>query len=490
MVGADSTPSTRSAQHRRGSVGAMEDMPWQADACSLVEEFRSGRRSPLEELQASFAAIESSELNAFSHTDRDHAERAARTADVSLPFGGVPIGVKELDHVLGWPDTEACVVFADNIATHTSLMVERIRDLGGAVLAGQTTASEFGGVNVTRTVLHGSTHNPWQQGRTPGGSSGGSAAAVAGGIITLATGGDGGGSIRIPAGFTGLVGLKATFGRIPLGPRRENGNYTVTTGCLARSVRDTARWFDVCNGHDPRDQFSLPRVEDWETGLGSHGNALRGARVTLAPDWGGAVVSPAMWAVLAEHAEHLIATAGLARTDHVDTSLPSMGAAWSISGMISIATSLGDAWPGCAGVLTPEMRYGLETSPGRYGIEARAKIERRRMELNEAMAAIFHPTTGVDFVLTASNPDVAFDADGPLPHSFGGEHAGAGNNGKLTFPANLHGNPAISVPAGTVDGLPIGLQIVGRHFSEPLLLDLALAMERSRPWPLVAPSPS
>jgi len=155
----------------------MGDTPWTGDACSLVEEFRAGRRSPLEELQSSYAAIDASELNAFGYLAREEAETAARSADVSLPFGGVPIGVKELDQVEGWPDTEACVVFADRIARHTSFMVDRLRRRGGAVTVGQTTASEFGGVNVTRTVLHGATHNPWQQGRTPGGSSGGSAAA-------------------------------------------------------------------------------------------------------------------------------------------------------------------------------------------------------------------------------------------------------------------------------------------------------------------------
>lgn len=101
------------------------------------------------------------------------------------------------------------------------------------------------------------------------------------------------------------------------------------------------------------------------------------------------------------------------------------------------------------------------------------------------MARIFDTASGgVDFVMTASNPDVAFAADGPLPGVFGGVEAGAGNNGKLTFPANLHGNPAISVPAGQVDGLPIGLQIVGPHFTEELLLELALTVERERPWPL------
>ena len=465
----------------------MTDQPWQGDACSLVEEFRAGRRSPLEELRATYAAIEGSSLNAFCYLPREQAEEAARRADVSLPFGGVPIGVKELDQVEGWPDTEACVVFADRVATHTSMMVERMRDRGGAVLAGQTTASEFGGVNVTRTVIHGATHSPWQQGRTPGGSSGGSAAAVSGGLVTIATGGDGGGSIRIPAGFTGLVGLKATYGRIPRGPRLQNGNYTTVVGCMARSVRDTARWFDVCNGHDPRDQFSLPRVEGWEAGLGSFIPSLRGARVAFVPDWGGAVVSPAMWEVLLDTADVLVQSVGMHRVDQLDTSLPSMGAAWSISGMIAIEAELGEAWPACADVLTPEMRSGLEVAPQRYSAAARAKIESRRMELNERMAAIFDPADGVDFVITASNPDVSFDAEGPLPASFGGIVAGAGNNGRLTFPANLHGNAAISVPAGTVDGLPVGLQIVGRHFSEQALLDLALVLERERPWPLVAP---
>lgn len=465
----------------------MSSDTWQGDAVGLVEAFRSGERLPSEELDAVFAAVDRSDLNAVCFEDRDAARAAAAAADVSLPFGGVPIGVKELTPVAGWPDTEASMPLRDKVAEHTATMVQRIVDRGGAVLAGQTTASEFGGVNLTRTELHGATHNPWQLGKTPGGSSGGSAAAVAGGLYPIATGGDGGGSIRIPAGFTGLVGLKGTFGRIPLGPHAEYGNLTVSTGCMARSVRDTARWFDVTNGHDPRDPLSLPRVDGWEAGLGSHLSSLSGARVAVVDNWGDAVVSPIMWELLDEAAGALVADVGMRRVDDVDTHVPRMGGAWSISGMISIAAQLGERWPDCADTLTPEIRYGLDATAGKYDATSRARIERRRTEVNEAMARIFDPADGVDFVITAVNPDVAFDAEGPLPSMFGGVEGGAANNGRLTFPANLHGNPAISVPAGQLDGLPIGLQIVGRHFSEPLLLDLALAMERNRPWPLVAP---
>jgi len=465
----------------------MGDTPWQGDACSLVEEFRAGRRTPLEELQATYAAIDASTLNAFCYLPREQAEAAAKAADVTKPFGGVPIGVKELDQVEGWPDTHASVPLKDQVAGHTGTMVRRIRDDGGAVLVGLTTASEFGGVNVTRTKLHGTTHSPWQHGKTPGGSSGGSAAAVSGGLVTLGTAGDGGGSIRIPAGFTGMVGLKATIGRIPRGPKAQYGNLTVTIGCISRSVRDTARWFDVANGFDARDPLSMPRETGWEAQLGTHLASLRGAKVAFAPTWGNATVSPVMWELLEEAGVQLADTCGMRRIDGVDVVMPRMGAAWSLSGTIEIEAQLADHWPACADDLTPEIRFGMQMSAGKYDAAARAKIERRRVEVNEAMARIFDPVDGVDFIIAATNPDVSFDADGPLPGVFGGIDAGPGNNGRLTFPANLHGNPAISIPAGTLDGLPIGLQVVGRHFSEQQLLDLALTVERTRPWPLVAP---
>ena len=461
----------------------MTNTPWLGDACSLVEEFRAGRRSPREEMQATLEAVKNSKLNAVSFVDEEGALERASRADISLPFGGIPMGVKELDNVTGWPATEASVPFADRKATYTGTMVTRLIERGGATHFGLTTASEFGGVNVTRTVLNGVTRNPWNLERTPGGSSGGGAAGVAGGLFALGTGGDGGGSIRIPAGFNGLVGLKSTYGRIPRGPHAEYGNLTVTIGGMTRSVRDTARWFDICNGHDASDPLSLPKVSGWEAGLGS--TPVAGLKVAIVQDWGGAVVSPAMWNVLLEAADHLVASAKLRRIDGVNTELPRMAAAWSISGMIEIASALGDMWPACADDLTPEMRMGLQLTDGRYNAAERAKIEARRTAVNMRMAEIFQQ---VDIVIAASNPDVAFIAEGPLPNTFGGVKAGAGNNGLLTFPCNLHGNPGISVPAGTVDGLPVGLQIIGPHFSEQVLLELAHVLERERPWPLTAPS--
>ncbi|MEY2460575.1 MAG: aspartyl-tRNA(Asn)/glutamyl-tRNA(Gln) amidotransferase subunit, partial [Acidimicrobiaceae bacterium] len=213
----------------------METTPWLDDACSLVDAFRSGDRNPVDELEACLSAIEASELNAFCHLDADVARARAATADVQLPFGGVPVAVKELEPVDGWPYTEASLVFADRVADHDSTQIERLRG-GGANLFGQTTASEFGGLNVSVTKLHGVTRNPWDKTRTTGGSSAGSAAAVAGGLVPIASGGDGGGSIRIPAGFNGLFGMKGTAGRIPRGPDVLIGPLTVVVGCLARSV--------------------------------------------------------------------------------------------------------------------------------------------------------------------------------------------------------------------------------------------------------------
>ncbi len=458
------------------------------DACSLVDAFRTGTISPTEALEGSLGAVKASKLNAVCFVDEERAREAAASADVNLPLGGVPIGVKELDPVKGWPQTEASLVFKDRIAEYDGTMTARLR-AAGAVLAAQTTASEFGGINCTYTRLHGATSNPYDLERTPGGSSGGSAASVSGGLFPLCTGGDGGGSIRIPAGFTGLFGLKSTFGRIPKGPRTEIEPLTAVLGCVSRSVRDTARWFDACNGYDEYDPFSLPRVSGWEAGLGKQ--EVRGRRVAVSIDLGAAVVASAVREKVEEAADLLVKDAGLERVD-VPIELPRGGLEWAMAGTASLLVGLGDLYPACEPELTPEIMLAANIATNHFTIETAKNIEAFRRQVIVAVADVFEQ---VDFVICATNPDVAFGAQGPMPTTIDGRdliselgfEAALGNNGALTIPANTTGNPAVAIPVGLVDGLPVSMQVIGRRHAEQLLLDLARVVELERPWPLVAP---
>lgn len=453
---------------------------WQGDACSLIEAFRSGERTPVEEMEATLEAIERSSLNAFSFVDREKAIDQAKRADVSLPFGGLPLGVKELESVSGWPDTEASLVFKDRIADHDSTLIERLR-ASGANLVGLTTASEFGGLNVSISRLNGITGNPWNQSRTAGGSSAGSASAVAGGVITLATGGDGGGSIRIPAGFNGLLGMKGTAGRIPRGPFTQIAPLTVVLGCLSRSVRDTARYFDVCAGYDIRDPYSLPRIEGWEQNLGSYD--LRGKKAVIAPTLGSAEVLPEVEQMVIEAGELLAKDAGLDLVD-VKVNLPGLGLEWVLSNMSQLLVDLGELWPDCEEDMTKEMAFGVRFSLENFNLEMAAQVEKNRTEANETMAAIFDE---VDFIIGATNPDVAYPAEVTLNTMVGERMVGPENNGALTIPANIVGTPAVSIPIGTHNDLPVGMQVIARHHEDALLLDLAQIVEQERPWPLVAP---
>jgi aspartyl-tRNA(Asn)/glutamyl-tRNA(Gln) amidotransferase subunit A len=495
--------------------------PWSGDACGLVDAFRSGERSPLEELDATLARIEASDLNAFSFVDAERARSIATAADVTLPFGGVPTGIKELEQLAGWPDTEASIVYADRIADHTSVHIDRLL-AGGAVPVGLTTASEFGGLNVSVTKLNGVTHNPWQRGRSAGGSSGGSAAAVAGGLVSLATGGDGGGSIRIPAGYTGLLGMKGTFGRIPRSPNAYSRPNTVVLGNLARSVRDAARYFDVCGGFESRDPTSLPKHPGFEPGLGDVD--LRGLKVAVIPDLGGVALDDGVEEHLRAQAELLIADAGLDRVD-VTVELPNFISHWMMGNTSTLLAELGDRWPSCASDMTDEVATGVRLSQSLYNLRTAARAELLRIELNEKMAALFHE---VDLVICATNPGPAFAASATTSNPSGStiESALSGAAGRLalrsalaltrgassvatalpnhlleafsrrnaefvamgglTVISNVYGNPAVSIPAGTIGGLPIGLQVLAKHHHDELLFDLALVQERHRPWPLVA----
>jgi aspartyl-tRNA(Asn)/glutamyl-tRNA(Gln) amidotransferase subunit A len=502
------------------------DSPWTGDACSLVDAFRAGERSPAEELEATLAAIEASDLNAFSFVDPERAFTAARAADVSLPFGGVPTAIKELEPVTGWPATEASLVFADRVADHTSHHVERVLGTGGVVPVGLSTASEFGGLNVSVTKLNGVTHNPWRHGRTVGGSSAGTAAAVAGGLVTLGTGGDGGGSIRIPAGYTGLLGFKGTFGRITRAPHAYMRPNTVVLGCLSRSVRDAARYLDVTAGLDPFDPSTIPSPGGWEQALGTYN--LRGRKVAIVPAIGGAILEPGVDEHIRSRAEELVTDTGMELVD-VSIDLPTLAGHWMMGNMATLIAELGERWPACMDELTDEIALGMLLSQSLYNLRTAAVGEELRIKANEVMAATFDQ---VDFVIAATNPGPAFAADATtsnegndvvgqlmarpatrravrgallatrlasalapqLPNAL---IDGASRRapdlvamGAATIISNIYGNPAVSIPAGTIDGLPIGMQVLARPHADGLLLDVARASERHRPWPLVAPSAS
>ncbi len=502
----------------------MTDTPWLDDASSLVDAFRAGERSPKEELEATFAAIDRSELNCFSHLDPERAFAAAEKADLTKPFGGVPVGIKELEQVKGWPDTGASLLFKDRIAPNNSAVVDRFTGEGGAIPVGLTTSSEFGGLNVSITKLNGVCHNPWQHGRTVGGSSGGSAAAVSGGLVSLASGGDGGGSIRIPAGYTGLFGMKGTYGRLSRGPHAAFRPGTVVLGCLARSVRDAARYYDVCAGVDSRDPSSLPNPGGWERNLGS--TDLKGKRVAVLPSIAGVKLEPGVEEQLRERAAELIEAAGMVPVD-ISLALPNLAAQWAMGNLSTLLPELGRLWPSRADDLTDEIALGVRLSESLYNLHVAAVAEAQRLEANEAMAAAFDK---VDYIISATNPGPAFAADATTSSpttSFLDEAVSSAaakvvfrgllgslrvingafprtanwlidavvdkvpdlvTMGGLTIISNIYGNPAVSIPAGTVNGLPVGMQVLAPHHRDGELFDLGLVAERDLAWPKVAPA--
>ena len=232
----------------------------------LHEQIVNRKLSTREVTDAFLARIEriNPKLNAYTYLDAEGARKQADELDRRLsqegpkgPLHGIPVCIKDLDAVAGMPQTMGCKLFSGMVAAEDAVYVKRLRD-AGAVILGKTNTPEFGFKGATDNPLFGATRNPWRLDRTPGGSSGGTASAVAAGLASVGHGNDGGGSIRIPASFAGLFGIKCSLGRIPNDMPFDRFINSVFQGPLTRNVRDAARMVDVMSGPADSDPYSLP----------------------------------------------------------------------------------------------------------------------------------------------------------------------------------------------------------------------------------------
>ena len=462
------------------------EMPTVTDAAHRI---RAGQLSAEDLMVSCLGAIErdNPELNAFVYLDAEHALVAARAVDAAVdegrleelgPLAGVPFGVKDLEDCAGMPTTQGSRWFADGPAQATdSIHVGRLR-AAGAIPVGKTASPEFGAWAYTASPLLGVTCNPWDLSRTPGGSSGGTAAAVSSGMVPFGTASDGGGSIRTPASFTGLVGLKNTYGRIPtFGSTHLAQNAVV--GSLATTVADTALLLDVMAGPDSRDRTCLPAPS------GSYVDALHavdvsGCRVAWSSDLGFATVDPEVGALCEQAAQAFVSATGASLVDrpiHLDDYIRIYARVEGVDKFVGIAP---DLWENRLDELDPLSAPGW-TYLSEKTLPWEAAIEFDRRKLVADVAAIFED---VDLIVTPMSSMPPFAAEGPMPTEINGREVHGGMAVVLAMLANLANLPAVSVPAGlTADGLPIGLQIIGPRFREDLLLAGAARYELARPWP-------
>ena len=469
---------------------------WEHDAWELADRVRAGELSARNLLELSLARIERLDprLNAVCFLDPDRAWADAERVDQRVaagddpgPFAGIPMGVKELAEVQGWPDTNASVPYAEAgaVAEFDCAEVARLRD-AGAVLVGLTTAPEHGVVSYTVSKLHGVTRNPWDLERTPGGSSGGSAASVAAGLFPACTGSDGGGSIRIPSSYSGLFGMKTTFGLLGAGPEPFNYSMTSVHGPIVRTVRDAARYLDATAGPTLTDPTSLPAPPIPFEDLVASGQAterLRGKRAAWTSTLGYAGADPEVEKVTHDAAMSLVDEAGLELVD-VPVEMPKPGVAWALLSSLNTAAFHLDFESEHLDELDEVHRAGVELMAnlrpsGLY------KAIRRRHELMLASARIW---SDVDVLLTPTTPTTAFRAEGTLTGTVAGREVNLmGLSAAFTAPFNMTGQPAASIPVGLVDGLPAALQVVAARHGDDLCLGAGALLERLRPWPKFAP---
>jgi len=442
------------------------------DALALAADIRAGAVSPRELAEQAIARIDATnrDLN-FLVTDCFEQALGAEPADG--PFRGVPMLVKDLTETAGVRTTFSSRAFADYVPQADSAVVRRLRSAGFVIL-GKSNTPEFGITCVTESDLNGACRNPWNQSVTPGGSSGGAAAAVAAGALPLAHGSDGGGSIRIPASCCGLFGLKPARGRVSPAPYVSGSLELGQSGGLSVTVRDAAEFLDVVAGYEPGDaHWAPPPRRPYLDEVGDDPGRLRIALTTEPPI--PFPVDPRVTAV-ARGAADALAELG---HDVVERTLP-----WVDEALLSVFARLWQISPALYPVtdetlLMPINRALAERARETSSVEfARAvgalqMLARRVVSVWDEVDVVLTPTLAktpvpIGWIFEPEDPWEQFDR--------GGEFT------PFTPLVNVTGQPAASVPFGSVDGLPVGIQLIGPPAGEAVLFRLAAQLESAHPW--------
>ncbi len=456
-------------------------------AVEMAAAIRSKALSPVEVTRALLERIDAvnPSINAYVLVTADMAMAQAEEAETAVvrgdelgPLHGVPVSIKDLFDVKGLPTTKGSLVYRENIATGYEWAAKRLLD-AGAVHLGKTNTPEFGFLPTTENDLFGATTNPWDTTRTSGGSSGGAASAVAAGLGPIALSSDGGGSIRIPASFCGVFGIKPTYGRVPRNP----GGWSTFThrGPITRTVADAALAMDVMCGCEPGDPYS---VRDYPRSfLDESERGVKGLRVAWSADLDYALVEPKVRAV-AEEAARRFEELGC----EVEEASPAFPSPNDDLTFFTLASASDAVWLGALrkdelALVGPTARQFLEFGQKVTGTQY-VEANLRRMRLWAKMQE-FHRT--YDLLLTPTLSVTAFSIGQP-PVGVGDTKYTPFGWSPFTAPFNLTGQPAASVPCGfDSKGLPVGLHIIGRAYEDALVLRAARAFEQLQPWAQVRP---
>ena len=457
-------------------------------ALELARMVREGELSSSELVDASLERIEAAdpEINAFTTVDAERARATAAEiqAGDERPFAGVPIAVKELAAVADLPMSGGSDLFGDYVPDYDSFTVRRLRE-AGFVIVGKTNSPEFGILPVTEPRRFGPTRNPWDTGRTPGGSSGGAAAAVAAGMVPIAHGSDGGGSIRIPAACCGLVGLKAARGRISRGPE-QGDDFLVTDGVLCRTAADSAALLDLLAGYEPGDAtWAPPPAEPFATFAGRPPGKLRVALTTEPPIDEGEL-DPLAESSVRDAAELL---------ESLGHEVEAVEAPWRTTDLLRVFTAVFGTHVSLAavygGIVTGREPTEELIEPLSWmilnGVRDRSSVDylMAKIRLQAVSRQIVDLWSRYDVLLTPAlgQRPVRIGEIDPCSDEPWDDFRRSGAFTPFTALFNVTGQPAISVPLFEGDdGLPLAVQLAGPPAGEALLLALAAQLEEARPW--------